>query len=208
MSIVMMAKGMDVYEINGNKIGKSKPKRVKGKVVGYQVESHDGSRFFVTTEDVEKLRDSIVVLPDWVRRTKGVIEKMRKYEEIYPEIKSREDIEKVKDLYSLHKEVLNTVRILEEREKSYRTTRDEVLMEISKYMGMRMINKINFIEFSKKMDELERKYKILDLNFERCHAYIELLKSSPFYYEEIEIGEIEEIKKEVEKLLGRGIKYE
>ena len=197
----VVTKGIDVYEINGKKIGKGKPRRVKGKIVGYEVELGDGSTFFVTPEDIEKLRDSIVVLPDWIRRTKRVIEKMKEYEEIYPEIRSREDVEKVKELRIFQKKVVSTVRFLEVIEEIYKDAKDETLMEISKYIGMRMINQINFIEFSKKIEELERRYKILDENFKRCHEYIKLLKSSPFYYEEIEVEEIEEIKKEVEKIL-------
>jgi hypothetical protein len=204
MNIGMLGKDIDVYEIDGKKIGKGRVKKVKGKIVGYEVEADEGSKFLVMKDTVEKIRDSVVILPDWVKKAREIMEKMKKYEEVYPEIKSKEEIERNGELYAFHKEVLKTVRILEEKERRYREMKDEILLEIARYIGMRMINEISFIEFSKKMEELQRKYKIVNLNHERCQMYIDLLKSSPFYYEEIRNHEIEEIRREVEELLEEG----
>jgi len=176
----------DVYdEVDGTRIGEAIVVKEGGKVVGYDVRASDGGSFFLSVEDVEILDNAIILTAKWMRDARRTVERLRGFAARYPEIRTKGQAKKIGEVVSFQQELGKTLKILQEKLEEMKSSKEEILMEIAKLVGRRMLGEIDFASFSKEMEKKERAYKILNRNISQCEKMIKEIKESPFYIEEI-----------------------
>ena len=166
--------------VKGNRVGFAKPKKIDGKVIGYNILKDDGSVEFADKGNVEKIGDALLLIPEWQREAQRVVDLIKKYSEKYPEVLYKGDINDVEELKKFRKYATHTLVMLIEREAMLEEAENEILGKISRILALRSINKMGIIEFSKNMEELERKHGIIEMNLKRCEEYRKTIEESPF----------------------------
>ncbi len=200
MPLLRMARRKyDVYdEVDGTRIGEAIVVKEGGKVVGYDVRASDGGSFFLSVEDVELLDNAIILTAKWMRDAKRTVERLRGFAARYPEIRTKRQAKKIVEVVSFQQELRKTLKILQEKLEEMKSSKEEILMDIAKLVGRRMLGEVDFATFSKEMERKERKYKILSRNISQCEKMIREIKESPFYIEEV-LEETEKRKEEEEE---------
>lgn len=163
--------------LTGKIIGSANVKKIKSKIVGYDVFINNKKKF-VFYDEVEKIKDSIVLMPEWLKMANFVVKKIEEYEKKYPEITDRGSLEEIEELEKFSKLVNYVLVILKEKEISLRNSQMEILQEISRLYALRTINRVGILEFSERMEELERKYGIIEYNLNNCIELMNRLKNS------------------------------
>jgi len=119
-----------------------------------------------------------VLMPEWLKMANFVVKKIEEYEKKYPEITDRGSLEEIEELEKFSKLVNYVLVILKEKEISLRNSQMEILQEISRLYALRTINRVGILEFSERMEELERKYGIIEYNLNNCIELMNRLKNS------------------------------